>query len=473
MKIGLAESTYAFMIADPLAVLEDNEVHIAFSTAFKDHKTGVDQIMLHDIDVLVARSPAYLPSDIQKVRAVFKPELQLYKDVIVFSSKGSVALASKLSGGDYDGDKAWICWDLDIVGPFENADVPLHPELEFYGIEKDDTKVADISLHQDYTGRFLRHAFNLNLQMNMLGICSQYHEAYCYRTRAIDSPQALSIGVLLGNLVDSAKGGFKFDEAKWAAFKKKNKLPMTLPKPAYKDKNKEKPTEHLIDHLVFVTAKNTREDVLRKFTEHFQEVSPRDDDLFRIRNEAHEEAKSNKDLAKILANLEVGLRTINTYWKQHVRVDQDDDDTRPTTKSDASSFRTVVERCREDFLRLLPTLDAPPTSDRIAIWQRDHSAGRASHWDLLKASLAFYRYFSSTFVWYVAGVELGEIKAMARGRGTYRAVVGEVFEAFKLDPKVVDGAMRREMLEREGGGNGEAEDEFDEFGDFDIDVDGL
>lgn len=473
MKIELAESTYAFMIADPLAVLEDNEVHIAFSTAFKDHKTGVDQNMLHDIDVLVARSPAYLPSDIQKVRAVFKPELRLYKDVIVFSSKGSVALASKLSGGDYDGDKAWICWDSDIVGPFENVDVPLHPELEFYGIEKDDTKVADICLYQDYTNRFLRHAFNLNLQMNMLGICSKYHEAYCYRTGAIDSPQALSIGLLLGNLVDSAKGGFKFDEAKWTAFKKKNKLPMILPKPAYQDKNKERPTKHLIDHLVFVTAKNTREDVLGKFTEHFQEVSPRDDDLFRIRNEAHEEAKSNKDLATILANLEVGLRTINTYWKQHVRFDQDDDDTHSITKPDTSSFQAVVERCREDFLRLSPTLDAPPTSDRIAIWQREHSAGRASYWDLLKASLAFYRYFSTAFVWYVAGVELGEIKAMARGRGTYRAVVGEVFEAFKLDPKFVDGAMRREMLEREGGGNGEAEDEFDEFGDFDIDVDGL
>lgn len=92
MNIGVAKSTYAFMIADPLAVLEEGEVHMSFSTAFDNEN------MLHDINVLVARLPAALPSDIQKVRAVFKLELKCYKDVIVFSSKGSRSLAEKLSG---------------------------------------------------------------------------------------------------------------------------------------------------------------------------------------------------------------------------------------------------------------------------------------------------------------------------------------------------------------------------------------
>lgn len=467
MKIRLDESTNAFMIADPLAVLEENEVHIAFSTGFKDQKTGMDLHMLHDIDVLVARSPAHLPSDIRKVRAVYKLELQLYRDVVVFPSKGSVALASLLSGGDYDGDKAWICWDPDIVGPFENADVPDHPKIEFYGIEKDNTKIADLSPHQDYNSRFLRHAFDFNLQMNMLGICSQYHEAYCYKFRAINNAHAMSIGMLLGNLVDSAKGGFKFDEAKWAAFKRMNKLPMSLPKPAYKDKKNQKPTTHLIDHLVFVTAKNTRVNVLKKFTEQFKEAISWDDDLIQIRNEAFEEAKNNKELAEVLANFEKGIRAINTYWKEHVGRESDDNDTRPTTRPDAPSFRTMVERCREGFIELSPELNAPPTSDRIASWQSDHSAGRFSHWDHLKASVAFYLYSSTTFIWHVAGTELGEIKAMARGRGTYRIVVGEVFEAFKLDPKIVDAAMRR-MLGVGSGGNSEVEDDFDEFGDFDV-----
>ena len=137
MNIGIGRSTIAFMIADPLAVLEEGEVHMGFSTIFRDSKSGFSDTMLHNIDVLVARSPAHLPSDIQKViplerctppflfqeelspnmvlkfwanrcigmaadkfqvRAVFKPELRIYKDVIVFSSRGSIPLAEKLSG---------------------------------------------------------------------------------------------------------------------------------------------------------------------------------------------------------------------------------------------------------------------------------------------------------------------------------------------------------------------------------------
>ena len=67
MNIGLGRSTYAFMIADPLAVLEENEVHLGFSRAFKDPQSGFQDTMLHNLDILVARLPASLPSDVQKV----------------------------------------------------------------------------------------------------------------------------------------------------------------------------------------------------------------------------------------------------------------------------------------------------------------------------------------------------------------------------------------------------------------------
>jgi len=291
--------------------------------------------------------------------------------------------------------------------------------------------------------------------------------------RDIKTPQAIAIAVLLGSLVDSAKGGYKFDDAKWSEYLMKNGLRRNLSKPAYKDRNKAKPTNHLIDHLVFVTARETREEVLKSFANHFKDVSPRDNDLFRIRNEAAEEAKSSRPLAQILKNLESDLKTINTYWRQHVKVDQDDEDIRPTNKPDSPTFRTVVERCREDFLKLAPTLDASstdPISDRISSWHRDHARGRSCHWDLLKASVAFYHNHKSTFIWHIAGVELGEIKAMARGRGWYRVVVGEVHEAFKLDPRVVDGARRREMRDlmegEEGGKLGDEEGDDDTETDF-------
>lgn len=68
MNIGLGRSTYAFMIADPLAILEEGEIHLGFSAAFTDKVSEFSDTMLNDMDILVARLPAHLPSDIQKVR---------------------------------------------------------------------------------------------------------------------------------------------------------------------------------------------------------------------------------------------------------------------------------------------------------------------------------------------------------------------------------------------------------------------
>jgi RNA-dependent RNA polymerase len=70
---------------------------------------------------------------------VFKPELDDYVNVIVFSIKGSRSLASMLGTGrgslhtalmaclyflkgDYDGDMAICIWQPSIVEPFSNAD---------------------------------------------------------------------------------------------------------------------------------------------------------------------------------------------------------------------------------------------------------------------------------------------------------------------------------------------------------------
>jgi RNA-dependent RNA polymerase len=107
----------------------------------------------------VTRSPCKLPTDVQKVcffillayitltyfqvKAVFKPELDDYVNVIVFSIKGFRSLASMLgtgkrllhtilmtcqhslynfSKGDYDGDMVICIWQPDIVEEFSNAD---------------------------------------------------------------------------------------------------------------------------------------------------------------------------------------------------------------------------------------------------------------------------------------------------------------------------------------------------------------
>jgi len=64
---------------------------------------------------LVYRSPLQQLSDIQKFTAVSCPALTYLTDVIVFSTQGKQSPASLLSGGDYDGDQAWVIWHPDFV----------------------------------------------------------------------------------------------------------------------------------------------------------------------------------------------------------------------------------------------------------------------------------------------------------------------------------------------------------------------
>ena len=117
IKIGC--SAYLFMVVDFLHVLEEGEVHIAFSDRFRADTGDWEGTMVHGVDVLVARSPAHFTSDIQRVNAVFKPELAQLQNVIVFSAKGKMPLAEKLSGGDYDGDQCFcVCQCCSSPAPF-------------------------------------------------------------------------------------------------------------------------------------------------------------------------------------------------------------------------------------------------------------------------------------------------------------------------------------------------------------------
>ena len=396
-----------------------------------------------------------------QVRAVFKPELHSYRDVIIFSSKGECSLAEKLSGGDFDGDRAWICWDPSIVQKFQNAAVPEEIELKEFGITKDDLKISDILPYPDFTNRFLRHAFDFNLRANMLGQCTVYHEAMCYHEKAISDKSATSIAVLLGLLVDRAKAGIIFDEGQWRAYLKGKKL-KHYPKPAYKDREKAQPKNHLIDNLVFKVAKDVREDALGKFARHFQDVGTHDEDLFRPWLTENEEAKCDLQLQSVLYDLKTKLKQIHEFWKLNVPLE----DSKETTvkKNSKLTFRQVVERCRDDFLAVKPlALEDYPITKR---WKRENEQQTVcgiGYWQLLKASAAYHEWHKTgAFPWYLAGCELGILKASAAGTGSYRVTKMEVYEVYKLDNKAV---RRRQEMEA-----GRAmDDDDDEFGEFDWD----
>lgn len=346
-----------------------------------------------------------------------------------------------------------------------NSNVPVVPRLESYGIEKVSTRVADMIEDPDYVNKFLRHAFHFNLQVNMLGSCTSYLESLCYSGVSIDDPKAIAIAALLGHLVDRAKTGIIFDESHWLSFLKRNNLQTRMNKPAYKDKERARGTSHMIDQLVFVTAKGIREKALKGFSAKFAHVGTWDEDLARPWNSEIELAKNDQSLNRALTDLKAALDSIATFWVTNARA-EDGDEGRILRKSRPQlSFAALIEKCRDDFLSIAPTVPAETDpSSTLGRWAREWGNGRSGYWSLVKASCFFYKYHKSRLVWFTAGIELGEIKAMARGRGTYRATVAGIYSAMKLDRKYVQRARRKD-LERE-----EANDvEEDEYGVWGLD----
>uniref|UniRef100_V5GHL2 RNA-dependent RNA polymerase n=1 Tax=Kalmanozyma brasiliensis (strain GHG001) TaxID=1365824 RepID=V5GHL2_KALBG len=122
--IPVSRSAEAIVIPDPTGTLEEDEMQFNFSgDGVQDPEDSLWRHHVPEGDVLVTRHPCLLPTDVRKVRAVFRRELAMYKDVVVFSTKGQRPLASLLSGGDYDGDLIRVFWEPKLVEPFENADV--------------------------------------------------------------------------------------------------------------------------------------------------------------------------------------------------------------------------------------------------------------------------------------------------------------------------------------------------------------
>ena len=358
-----------------------------------------------------------------------------------------------------------------MVNSFENFPVPKCPSLHSYGIERDRMTVADIYRMPDYTSQFLHHSFRFNLQTNLLGSCTTYHESLCYSHTRIDDPKAMAIGSLLGILVDRAKAGIKFDNDVWTEFLKRNKLPLYLPKPAYKNKDKAVPTMHTIDRLVFEDAKIVREDTLRKFTSIFTGVGSYDADLIRIYKKEAEFSQKDEALAEILRQLKVCLDELATYWASTTaRLGGEDGDFSEARKGNGLSFAALVQKCRAEFLAISPSYEQGIDSFHVVRrWERayDHRDGQ-EYWNLLKASMLFFLYHQRKMVWHVAGIELGEIKATSKGSGTYRVVVNGVFQALKLDRKMAERVRKMELMrETEGTEEGDGE----EYGEFSWDYD--
>lgn len=440
LNITVGKSTIAYMVPDFWGVLEPKEVYLGFSS-FIDNEIGLSDTQLEDVDVLVARNPAHYPSDIQKVTAVSKHELRHLKDVIVFSTKGYPSLAHKLSGGDYDGDKAWVCWDPAIVESFANVNVPEVPDLVKSGFIKQDlTTYAQLTKgHADPTNVFLRASFDFNMHQSMLGYATTFKEKIAYKLDDLNSPELIFLSTLLSNLVDQPKQGFVFKEKDLD--KVKAHVTATAGKPfmpQYKDK-KELPNnkDHILDHMVILAHEQT-EKLLADFANSIRRPPEYDPILAQLYKDQREktklsmveniieeeiEIKRASQWKLLLDQLDEDVKKIKTKWIVSFIGNQNQAPSRRSSDPDEAraDFTLIRDSCYEEFLAIKPHAN----NKIIQTWLDQDTESEFGQWALLRASALYAtyaptRYFLksisvSSLVWWMAGKQYAFMKARSCG----------------------------------------------------------
>jgi hypothetical protein len=420
-KLMLPRSTMAYAIADKSGILEPGEVHLCFSNTFHDRTTTTSWSAL-DCSVLIGRNPAARASDIQRRKAVYKQELSHIQDVIVFSKKGPRPLADKLSGGDYDGDKFWVCWEPLLVKSFKNVPAPQQlPDPTTLGIEVDKRQLGDVvqdPQSEEQLREFVRIGTESRMRSNWLGVMTLIHKRVVH-IEGLLTPRAIKLTNMKDLLMDSDKNGFIFRQEALEAFKKDNDL-LNLPTPAYfeytnsKDPDDEDSTKYespkytnIVDRIYFWTLKPRFEATLRLAVQKLgKDSSPFDPRLTAFYNDMEVDAQTNPTIRAELNHLERKLQELRVLWAECMSRFWAAKNTKQHKKA-SELWQAAIVDCREFFCSIEPVAgDSDPT---IKEWMRP--CGHAlTIWVRLKAS-ALAKFHRSNSMWYnIAAAELCQLK---------------------------------------------------------------
>lgn len=227
------KSTLLPGIADPYGKLRPGEIHLVLSQPLKDEITGERFSVFADKDVLVGRDPTIRGSDIQKVRCIRHTDLSHLIDVVVFSSRGKIPLAAKLQGGDYDGDRFWVCADERLVAPFLNAPVLEQRGIEFFGIQQETRTLDEIVSPEDFgteehATAFLKIALPIACSDKLLGLVTNYCNDLSYnrhKGRGLWDDGVAMIADLHDLIIDADKNGYLYGSTEFTHFRRKKRLP--------------------------------------------------------------------------------------------------------------------------------------------------------------------------------------------------------------------------------------------------------
>ncbi|KAK3074538.1 hypothetical protein LTR53_002958 [Teratosphaeriaceae sp. CCFEE 6253] len=196
-RITVDQGVTLYGIMDETGFLQDGEVYVVTE---KGPEGGRREMIRNR--VVITRSPALHPGDVQIVNAVSVPgnsPLKQLSNVVVFSQHGARDLPSQLSGGDLDGDIYNVIWDERLVPQqaFEAADY---------------TKVVPLELDRDVTPQDMSDFFVTFMETDQLGmLCNIHMQLADQLNDGTFSPECIQLAQMASTAVDYSKTGIPID----------------------------------------------------------------------------------------------------------------------------------------------------------------------------------------------------------------------------------------------------------------------
>ena len=338
-----------------------------------------------------------------------------------------------LSGGDYDCDKAWVCWDPRIVKNFHNAPVPRMPDLVGKGyLRKWNPTFSSLVATQDVEaacGEFLHLALSFSMEPSFLGRCTKFKERLCYAEGSVSSERAVALSTLVGLLVDQSKQGLVFTQANYKQLvgdmEMKGKDPEYEKDRSSRFQNKDG-SIHVLDFLKFVVAHETIERCLSNFSTALfpekripreAEIPQWDTDLAQLYEEfdgPRREPKKSVTFDKLMRFLIGKVEEMRDEWKKTIIGDIND--------SSNSEYREKVDGLYRKWLAIEPPRELRNSKAVTGLFDKWSKDPTTSRWAMLKASVMFKLCYKSAYimVWRLAGHQLALMKA-SRSRSSTSA----------------------------------------------------
>ncbi|TDZ47673.1 RNA-dependent RNA polymerase 2 [Colletotrichum trifolii] len=196
-RIPVLKGATLFGIMDETGFLAEGEIYICFDVYHPPGKPPIEKL-LRDRSVLVTRSPALHPGDIQLVKMRTPPPghpLLNLRNCVVFSQFGKRDLPSQLSGGDLDGDIYNVIWDEEAMPQ------RLYPAADY-------PRVTPVALGRQVEREDMANWFVDFMKSDVLGMIATRHLILSDQdSQGTLGPHCLTLAGLHSTAVDFSKTG--------------------------------------------------------------------------------------------------------------------------------------------------------------------------------------------------------------------------------------------------------------------------